>query len=194
MFDHRAIVFYSLAALLRLSPGRFARADVAKDLTKIPIADSPSYAKVALVIGVSEYKFVRKLTASTQDARAFYDLLIHQFKFDPLSVTFLTDEPGTAEEQRPNLAYLKHAVRLFLQRVDTNSEVVFFYSGHGIRAGDEDYLVPLDADLDDIAGTCISCLKLKRQLSCRHSTTDESPIRGNLADGAGNGNWGVQGQ
>ena len=167
MFDRRAIVFCLLAALSLLSPFRFARADVAKDLTKIPIADSPSYAKVALVIGVSDYKFAHKLNDSTKDARAFYDLLVHQFKFDPLSITFLTDEPGTAEEQRPSFAYMKHAVTLFLQRVDTNSEVVFFYSGHGVRAGDEDYLVPLDADLDDIAGTCISYDKLKRQLETK---------------------------
>jgi hypothetical protein len=52
MFNQRTIVFYLLAALLLPSPGRFARADVSKDPTKIPIADSPSYAKLALVIGV----------------------------------------------------------------------------------------------------------------------------------------------
>jgi len=82
---------------------------------------------------------VRKLNDSTRDARAFYDLLIHQFNFDPLSVTLLTDEPGTPEEQRPSFTYLKHAVSTFLQRVDRNSDVVFYYSGHGVRHGDEDY-------------------------------------------------------
>ena len=167
MFNRRIVLLDLLAALLLLAAVRFARADVAKDLTKIPIADSPSYAKVALVIGVSDYQFVRKLNASTRDAQAFYDLLVHQFKFDPLSITFLTDEPGTAEKQRPTYAYLKHAVSTFLQRVDTNSEVVFFYSGHGIRTGDEDYLVPLDADPQDIAGSCISYDKLKRQLETK---------------------------
>ena len=167
MSHRRTVVFQLLAALLLLSAGRFACADVAKDLTQIPIADSPSYAKVALVIGVSDYQFVRKLTSSTRDAQAFYDLLIHQFKFDPLSITFLTDDPGTPEKQRPSYTYLKHAVSTFLQRVDANSEVVFFYSGHGIRTGDEDYLVPLDADPQDIAGSCISYDRLKRQLETK---------------------------
>ena len=193
----RAVLVYFLALLLLLSPGRFAgAADVSKDLTKIPIADSPSYAKVALVIGVSDYKFARKLNDSNKDARAFYDLLVHQFKFDPLSVTLLTDEPGTPEEQRPSFAYLKHAVNLFLERVDRNSEVVFFYSGHGVRTGDEDYLVPLDADLDDIVGTCVSYDKLKRQLETKtprrallitDACRNLSPAKGDTGSGFGQG-------
>ena len=126
MFNRRIVLLDLLAALLLLAAVRFAHADAVKDVTKVPIVDTPSYAKVALVVGVSDYEYVRKLTSSTRDAQAFYDLLVHQFKFDPLSITFLTDEPGTPEKQRPTYTYLKHAVSTFLQRVDTNSEVVFF--------------------------------------------------------------------
>ena len=62
MSNRRTVVMYSLlAAFVLLAPGPFVRAaDDSKDLAKIPIADAPSYAKVALVIGVSQYKSVRR--------------------------------------------------------------------------------------------------------------------------------------
>ena len=137
-----------------------------KTLTVRPIADAPSFAKRALVIGIGQYEHAGSLAPTTyNDARRFADLLKTQFKFPDEAVTLLTDAPDTPESRRPTYIHLRNALKTLLAGINDRSEVVIYFSGHGTRAGDHDWLVPLDGLPSDVAGTCIDYDEFKSQLA-----------------------------
>ena len=128
----------------------------AKRLVQVPIADAPSYAKRALVVGVTDYALCNPLHVCANDAKEFAALLKTRFGFT--DVTLMTDDPATPLALRPTCANLRRAVHGLLKGiVPGKSEVVLFYSGHGVRLGsDSDWLVPEDGDPQDIARTCVN--------------------------------------
>lgn len=89
---------------------------------------------VALVIGQSDYAGLPKLENPKNDARAMDDLL-DGLGFD---VTRVLDGGKDKLEQR---------ISRFVDDAADADVAVVYYSGHGIEAGGEDYLVPVDADL-----------------------------------------------
>ena len=90
---------------------------------------------VALVIGQSDYSgLLPKLTNPKSDARAI-DNLLGDLGFD---VTRVLD--GDGKKLSNEIADFEDAAK--------NADVALvYYSGHGIEAGGENYLVPIDADL-----------------------------------------------
>ena len=90
---------------------------------------------VALVIGQSDYSgLLPKLTNPKNDARAI-DNLLGDLGFD---VTRVLD--GDGKKLSNEIADFEDAAK--------NADVALvYYSGHGIEAGGENYLVPIDADL-----------------------------------------------
>ena len=141
-----------------------------KRLVEVPISDAPSYAKRALVIGVDGYENAHTLTVCTQDARHFADLLKTRFGFT--NVTVMTDDADTPASLRPTYIHLKRAFEALLDGVDADSEVVVFFSGHGVRMasatqGDADWLVPLDGDPSDVASTCINYNVFRQRLDTK---------------------------
>jgi len=97
-------------------------------------ADGPALHGVALVIGQSDYASLPKLANPPNDARAI-DQLLDQLGFD---VTRVLDGDG---------AKLKQKISRFIEDAADADVAIVYYSGHGIEAGGEDYLVPVDADL-----------------------------------------------
>jgi uncharacterized caspase-like protein len=97
-------------------------------------ADDHPLRGVALVIGQSDYSGLPKLSNPQNDARAI-DGLLDGLGFD---VTRVLD--GTGDKLRQKIAR-------FLEDAADADVAVVYYSGHGIEAGGEDYLVPVDADL-----------------------------------------------
>ena len=89
---------------------------------------------VALVIGQSEYKTLTPLSNPENDARALDDLL-DKLGFD---VTRVLD--ADAEE-------LGEEIAEFAEDAAAADVALVYYSGHGIEAGGENYLVPVDADV-----------------------------------------------
>src|SRR5579872_1497111 len=120
--------------------------DQKKKLTLVPIGEAPSFAKRALIIGVGNYELANPLRTTANDARAFARLLQDRFGFPQEAIVLLTDAPGTAESQHPTRNRVLNAIHTLLAGVTEQSEVVFFFSGHGARDGDEDWLVPMDGD------------------------------------------------
>ena len=142
----------------------------AQDKTLIvrPIADAPSFAKRALVIGVGQYEHAASLAPYTyNDARRFADLLRTQFKFPDEAITLLTDTPGTPESQRPTFIHLLNAIETLLNGVNEKSEVIVYFTGHGIRAEDHDWLVPLDGLPSKVSSTCLNYDEFKSRLSTK---------------------------
>ncbi len=89
---------------------------------------------VALVIGQSDYANLPDLRNPANDGRDMTRLLLGL----GFGVTQIVDGDGEA---------LAKAVALFVDAAAMADVALVYYSGHGIEAGGQNYLVPVDADL-----------------------------------------------
>ena len=93
---------------------------------------------VALVIGQSRYEHLTSLPNPANDARAV-DRLLGELGFD---VTPVTDG---------DKARLDRSLQRFIEDAEGADVALLYYSGHGIEAGGENYLVPVGADPSSLA-------------------------------------------
>lgn len=91
---------------------------------------------VALVIGNSTYQSVAPLENPGNDARDVSEALRRQ-GFEVISVL---DQ---------NRAEMRHSLRDFRDRADAAEVALVYYAGHGIEIAGRNYLVPVDARLED---------------------------------------------
>jgi uncharacterized caspase-like protein len=100
-------------------------------------AEEKTLRGVALVIGNGDYQNLPKLANPPDDARAIEDLL-SKLGFDT------------------NLSSDRNAKRLsrdlddFVEDAEGADVAVLYYAGHGIEAGGENWLVPVDADVSSL--------------------------------------------
>lgn len=100
--------------------------------------DSKPLKGVALIIGQSHYAHVTPLANPAQDARAV-DGLLTGLGFDTRSVT-----DRDADK-------LKRDLDRFSEDAEGADVALLYYSGHGVEAGGENYLIPTDADPASLA-------------------------------------------
>lgn len=124
-----------------------------------PITNTPGVDKTAVVIGVDDYWTLGKLHSCGKDAKAFARFLEQKMGFPALSIILMTDDADA--RRKPDRVNIMRVLRTFTANINENSEVVFFFSGHGVRDTNFDYLAPLDADAADVPETCISYNKLR---------------------------------
>jgi len=117
----------------------------------------------AVVIGVGRYQStdIPSLRYSVSDAEALYQVLIGPGGFKKEHVLLLTDK----SEKPPTLRNIKWALGTFLARsAKKDDTVVIFFAGHGApevdqrgveRDGLAKYLIPADADPDDLYSTAL---------------------------------------
>lgn len=91
--------------------------------------------RVALVIGNSAYAHTTPLTNPLNDARDMVAAL--------KSTGFDVVEALDADKRR-----LDGALRSFTDKLTNADVALFFYAGHGLQVGAQNYLVPVDAKLD----------------------------------------------
>ena len=89
---------------------------------------------VALVIGNGDYEHIAKLPNPANDARALEEML-DRLGFE---TTLVSDR---------NARRLRRDLDGFAEDAEGADVAVVYYSGHGIEAGGENFLVPVDADL-----------------------------------------------
>ncbi|MBL4807621.1 MAG: caspase family protein [Rhodobacteraceae bacterium] len=91
--------------------------------------------RYAIVIGNGDYETAPDLANANADAR--------------LMASFLRDQ-GYEVIERHNLTKLgfEELLRRVLFDVSKQSEVIFYYAGHGLQIGAGNYIVPVDANLD----------------------------------------------
>jgi hypothetical protein len=128
-----------------------------------PPSPRPAPERWAIVVGVGQYEDpgIPRLRYTVPDAEAVYQLLTGPGGFKREHVLLLTDR----SERKPTLRNLKWALGTFLSRsAKKDDTVVIFFAGHGApeidprgleRDGIAKYLVPLDADLDDLYGSAL---------------------------------------
>jgi TPR repeat protein len=93
--------------------------------------------RYAIVIGNAAYQAIPALANARADARAVAEFL-HGQGYDVHHY-----EDATKRD-------FENILRRALFDLDDNTEVVLFFAGHGFQIGAENYLVPVDADLDSI--------------------------------------------
>ena len=106
---------------------------------------------VALVIGQSKYGHITPLANPANDAREMVKLLT-DLGFDARSVT----DRDTAK--------LTRDLERFVEDAEGADVAFLYYSGHGIEAGGENYLVPVDADVSSLDNAGEKLVSLFRRL------------------------------
>ena len=123
-----------------------------------PSYDEPTYAenRVALVIGNAAYSS-SKLKNPVNDANDIAASL-RKHGFDVKTVI-----NGTKRQMDEAISDLR-------KRSDKNSVALFYYAGHGIQKDGVNYLVPIDADLQDAADVEYDCTDVNRVLANMESS------------------------
>jgi len=117
----------------------------------------------AVVIGVGRYENVAipSLKYAVADAEAMYNVLVATAGFKKDNVLLLTDRT----DRKPTLRNIKYALGTFLARAAQKDDtVIVYFAGHGApeidqraleRDGLAKYLIPSDADPDDLFSTAL---------------------------------------
>ena len=124
---------------------------------------APQRNQWAVVIGIGHYESpsIPRLKYTVSDAEAIYQTLIGPGGFKKDNVMLLTDRT----DRKPTLRNIKWALGTFLGRsAQKDDTVLIFYAGHGApevdtrgleRDGLAKYLIPSDADIDDLYSTAL---------------------------------------
>ncbi|MBM3554529.1 MAG: hypothetical protein FJX47_03120, partial [Alphaproteobacteria bacterium] len=103
--------------------------------------------RIALIIGVDNYKALPKLNNAVKDARDL-DARLRGLGWQ----TILRTDVGRREMAR--------AVSEFGGRIAGGAAGLVFYAGHGIEAGGQNFLVPIDAEIESEADLESEALRL----------------------------------
>jgi Caspase domain len=138
-----------------------------------PAPPPPPSTQWAVIIGVGGYEStaVPKLRYPVADADAVYQTLIASGGFKKENILLLTDKT----ERKPTLRNIKWALGTFLARSAHKDDlVVIYFAGHGAsevdqrgveRDGLSKYLVPVDADPDDLYSTALPMDEMQNVLA-----------------------------
>lgn len=151
-----------LSKAINLSPGSNSlkitaenKAGVATSSDRtIELMGQTKQKRLALVIGNSNYKTANVLKNPLNDARSMSHMLESQ------GFTVILKEDVSTRD-------LKMAIDQFGRRLKEESFNVglFYYAGHGIQVKGSNYLVPVDADIQDEAQVEYDCVQADRVLS-----------------------------
>jgi uncharacterized caspase-like protein len=109
---------------------------------------------VALIIGNSDYEHLTRLTNPKHDAGAI-EKLFGELGFETYDAT------------DADLKKLRRTIDRFIEDAEGVDVALVYYAGHGVEAGGENYLVPVDADvssLDDAAGKLVPLSEIMGRL------------------------------
>lgn len=116
--------------------------------------------RLALVIGNGAYANASQLPGAAIDAGKMSDIL----KSLDFTVTIATDVSSRSD-------FVFNYLRPFIATIKEGDVALFYFSGHGFTYGGENYITPLDFDLEidsnDILGTFISTTGIEMQMTDR---------------------------
>ncbi len=112
----------------------------------------------AAVIGINDYPHVRQLRYAVDDAKAFYNYLVHSNHIPAENVTLLINQKASLTKLRSTLGtHLK-------SKAGKEDMVIVYFAGHGATEKDvmspdgdglEKYLLPYDADPKDLYASAL---------------------------------------
>jgi hypothetical protein len=112
----------------------------------------------AVIVGIDNYRHVRKLKYAVKDARAVYAHFVEHVGLPQQNITLLTNEDA-------NLTRLRSTLGTYLKRkAGKEDSVIIYFAGHGSTEKDAlsqdgdgltKYLLPVDAKPDDLYATAL---------------------------------------
>lgn len=154
-------------------------------LTALACSSAYAETRVALVIGNAAYE-TRRLKNPRNDA----ELMAARLTDVGFQVLTVYDGDGAA---------MRNAIAEFARRLAAPDAVaLFYYAGHGVQADGENYLVPLRAEIADLAGVATQGVALGRVLEVMANSKSrlnivvldacrDNPFRGEETRGIGSG-------
>ena len=125
----------------------------------------------AIVIGINEYTYLEKLKYAKTDAEAMYQWLMKSGVFDPKKIFLFTDDSPQIPTNPPipTLPTFGHLDAFFDAQFErpllkSNDTLWFFFSGHGNRGGDGDYLMLFDSSPRRVKRTALSVSYITERL------------------------------
>jgi WD40 repeat protein/uncharacterized caspase-like protein len=112
----------------------------------------------AIAIGVNRYDFLPQLSYAQQDAQAIQTFLNTKAGFEQVFLFSDDSPPISGKSTHPSRANLLRVLRQAFESpsMEAGDNFWFFFSGHGIRHQEQDYLLPTDGDPEDVENTAIS--------------------------------------
>ncbi|MHC5610810.1 MAG: SUMF1/EgtB/PvdO family nonheme iron enzyme [Nostoc sp.] len=112
----------------------------------------------AIAIGINQYDYLQPLNYAKRDALLMQEFLADEAGFE--RIFFFSDDspPVDGKSTRPTRTNLLRVLRQLFENpfMGAGDNFWFFFSGHGIRYADRDYLMPCDGDPEDIENTAIA--------------------------------------
>ena len=124
---------------------------------------SSSQKRLALVIGNANYAYGGSLKNPVNDAMSIGNAL------KKLEFTVI-------KYQNCNQKTIKRAIKEFGKKLKKFDVGLFFYAGHGIQVDGNNYLIPVDADLDNENDVEYDCVRADRILAKMESAGSKSNI------------------
>lgn len=112
----------------------------------------------AIAIGINQYDFLPPLQYAKQDALSVQTFLQQEGGFERIFF-FSDDSPSlNGKSTYPSRANLLRVLRQIFKQpfMGAGDSFWFFFSGHGTRHSDRDYLMPVDGDPEDVENTGIA--------------------------------------
>ncbi|MCQ0986590.1 caspase family protein [Jiella marina] len=119
--------------------------------------------RVALVIGNGAYSDINALPNPANDARD----LAAKLESIGFEVTLGIDVGHSA---------FRDKMREFVRNMENAKVSLFFYAGHGIQANDENYAIPIDADIERTSDLDIEAIAIERVLELMERMTETSIV------------------
>ena len=91
--------------------------------------------KLALLVGINQYKFDPKLNGCVHDVESQRELLIHRFGFQPQDILMVSDDSKTKPTRKNILATFEDHL---IKQAKPGDVAVFHFSGHGSLLFDPD--------------------------------------------------------
>ena len=107
---------------------------------------------IAIIIGISNYKRIPAAEYADNDAKMFYDYATRALGVNPENIKLLVND------QADRIGIRRTLDNWLVSRTDNNTEIYFFYSGHGFPSADGGklFFLPWDSDIDYLEDTAIS--------------------------------------
>ncbi|NJN91132.1 MAG: hypothetical protein HC878_12685 [Leptolyngbyaceae cyanobacterium SL_5_14] len=111
----------------------------------------------AIAIGINQYRFLQPLKYAKRDAEVMSAFLTEQVKCDRIFLFTDDSPPISGKPTEPFRANLLRVLRQIFEKpfMKNGDNFWFFFSGHGIRHREQDYMMPLDGDPEDVENTGI---------------------------------------
>lgn len=133
-----------------------------EELSKLPEYITPVRNNAyAVVIGIEKYRDIKDAEYAVRDAQLVRDYLVKAMGFKEENIMYAINERASKSD------LIKYFEVWLKNRVDKNSIVLIYYSGHGAPnpTTGESFIVPYDGDPNVVDDTCYSLKRLYESLN-----------------------------